>query len=436
MLFRCSVLFGVLVVQHYQFLTPAQAVNGVAPPAQSTLCEPNLGANFGSAELGIAEWPTLNGNLISGHDDGISFFVGGNYECQAGAEIEGVVVVLGDFTVKAGNTLSNIGVVGQGSSIVPTAGGDNMIVGGHLVLDKKVQYMFTRHGDVLVGNTVSGTVGQLEMNEKGTIYENVNIDLLTYTNMFDDLYYKSQYWSSLPQNGEWTHVNTYDPFTFQANTADDLQVFHIDTSQLQFPYGVEIKFDASLQKKTILINVKSDDNGVAKLTNLANFFDGIGGNNHDFDPQTTAHIIWNFYDATEVHLGGGGSGNGEFIGTVLIPTPNSNTFFTFPGHSGRFIANGNVIQNKAGSEFHNYAFQPVTSLPNPPEILCPPESDDDDTLPTESTAPTTAPRPHISVDDDGCSVEMTKRYLQTGQVEWTTVKTCRNNCDCPPEELE
>jgi hypothetical protein len=36
-----------------------------------------------------------------------------------------------------------------------------------------------------------------------------------------------------------------------------------------------------------------------------------------------------------------------------------------PGHSGRVIVNGDVIQNNQGSEFHNYEFDPPCDLPLP-----------------------------------------------------------------------
>ena len=35
----------------------------------------------------------------------------------------------------------------------------------------------------------------------------------------------------------------------------------------------------------------------------------------------------------------------------------------FPGQSGRVIVGGDVIQDKSGSEFHSYEFDPVCPLP-------------------------------------------------------------------------
>jgi choice-of-anchor A domain-containing protein len=73
--------------------------------------------------------------------------------------------------------------------------------------------------------------------------------------------------------------------------------------------------------------------------------------------------LWNFHDATLVDLGAGSVGVGEFQGSLLIP--NGDLTMKFPGQSGRVIVGGDVIQDKQGSVFHNYEFDPVCALPDP-----------------------------------------------------------------------
>ena len=61
-----------------------------------------------------------------------------------------------------------------------------------------------------------------------------------------------------------TPLKTFDgrkenPFLFQAGDNQDVQVFNVPTSYLtNFPYGIEIRYDSSLNGKTILINVAAD----------------------------------------------------------------------------------------------------------------------------------------------------------------------------------
>lgn len=65
-----------------------------------------------------------------------------------------------------------------------------------------------------------------------------------------------------------------------------------------------------------------------------------------------------------------------------------------PGHSGRVLVNGDVLQDRTGSEFHNYPFEPYTVLPTPDDC------DDEVPIGAPSSAPTGAPvfiagDPHI-----------------------------------------
>jgi len=444
--FGNNVVVGVVVVVG-GLLVRSGVVNA---NVNNVLCESNVGDIFGSQVLDASDWPTLNNGMINDRDDGISVFVGGNFVVKKGAEIEGLSVTLEDFTVNGNSGMSNIGVVGVGSGIVPSDGHVNMVVGGDLRLNKVVQFMHNGSGDVLVGGVLTGNPGKFPAYTKGTVTQNAiasgALDLDNYKQMFVDLQKKSKYWATLPSNGVWTHKNMWDTFLFKAGDDQDIQVFDIPASRLVFDYGVNMKFDASLTGKTILINVNADNNGNAILKNVAKMISPNGQSDHYFDPKVTKNILWNIHDATKVELGGYGTGVGEFIGTVIIPTPGSETIFSVPGHSGRFLANGNVLQDKGGSEFHNYPFHPDVNLPNPPDPdnFCGATDDDDDdnligasTIPTpqptlspQVTTPTPTPSHHV--DEEGCAIEMQKRFLENGTIEWTTIKKCRKNCDCPP----
>jgi choice-of-anchor A domain-containing protein len=115
--------------------------------------------------------------------------------------------------------------------------------------------------------------------------------------------------------------------------------------------------------KMILFNVQADAAGYAAITNFANFSAPDGSNNHSFDPNFTANILWNVFDATHASLGGASSD--EFIGSVIVATPNITLTMAVPGTSGRMLANGDVYHERDESEFHNYEFDPICPLPLP-----------------------------------------------------------------------
>ena len=67
------------------------------------------------------DFPTLDDavNLTNPpRDDSIAFFVKGTYTSHTAAEIEGKIVVLGDFVVKSGGVNSLV-QAGVGSGVVP-----------------------------------------------------------------------------------------------------------------------------------------------------------------------------------------------------------------------------------------------------------------------------------------------------------------------------
>ena len=118
--------------------------------------------------------------------------------------------------------------------------------------------------------------------------------------------------------------------------------------------------------KTILINVASTYNDISgknevNLDNWGKIYDtsGLEQNDRDFQSSTKASILWNFYDADVVFMGPGGGV--QFPGSILIP--NGDLYFYWPGHDGRLIVGGDVWQEREGSEFHNYEFDPPCGLP-------------------------------------------------------------------------
>jgi hypothetical protein len=91
----------------------------------------NLGPMLSASTDYQEDFPTLEDsvNLLNpiGRDDSIAFFVKGTYTSVVAAEIEGKIVVLGDFVVEP-NGVHSLVDAGVGSGIVPND--DQIVVTG------------------------------------------------------------------------------------------------------------------------------------------------------------------------------------------------------------------------------------------------------------------------------------------------------------------
>jgi choice-of-anchor A domain-containing protein len=231
-------------------------------------------------------------------------------------------------------------------------------------------------GDVVYGGTLQYTgAGKLVVKSGRQIYQD-SIDTQLYLDLFDEIAVKSAYWARLQPNGvvknALSHVDQNTIVFSSDGTSRCLQVFHVDRFDLYGVSGVLVEFDSSLEGKTILINVASTLNSntgkkEVHIDNWANLFDTSGGSAYAFKSSTKASILWNFYDADVVTLGG--LAGPQFPGTLLVP--NGDLFFFWPGQDGRTIVGGDVWQERLGSEFHNYEFDPPCPLPLPPNIEIP-----------------------------------------------------------------
>jgi choice-of-anchor A domain-containing protein len=356
---------------------------------------PNLGAGFsGATGHGhfVGPWPDVQGvpalGKADGRDDSVAFFVGGNYHGNLGAEIEGKIVVLGNFI---NNGISSLVQVGLGSQIIPNNDQYVILVRGNWEMNVDVAVMqnsaYVRGNIKYKGASTGNTHKQLWTN--GRVEHDPDLDLTVYDNALKELKVKSAYWASRTMNGifipyqDSSHKNTA---VFKAGNDDCVQVFNLHDYSLS--WVADIQFHENLKGKTILINYSSDTNGHVRIQNLANFYDPWGRSGWKFDSAMTASILWNFHDASQVYLGFGYNGVGEleFRGSILVP--HGSLDFEIPGHAGRCIVGGDLTQNFEGSEFHNYPFEPNDhpncQLPLP---HCDPEP---------TPVPTKLPNPHPS----------------------------------------
>jgi len=332
------------------------------------LCEANLGTGFSVATGGtiLQTFPIIQSGHIRGRDDSVAVLVGGNYRVEKGAEIEGKIVVLGDFTIESNARFWYLVRAGVGSQVVPNNGEPAILVGGDL--DIQIPNVSFMESSVAYGNIVhKGSnlgPGPIIISPSSVIQDS-SVNLGEFEEAFCDVREKSEYWATLPNTGIITEEG-FESIVFSAGSDDCVQVFNVDSDRLALSFGRKVIFDNSMAGKTILINVAADSDGNASIGNLADFEDPSGRKGFNFGSDSTAKILWNFYNATDVNLGCGVNGNGELRGSLIIPTPCSNVEFCFPGHSGRVIVAGDLTQNYIGSEFHNYEFDPSCPLPEPP----------------------------------------------------------------------
>jgi choice-of-anchor A domain-containing protein len=347
---------------------PATATT-LSDVGEGVCLSPNLGDAFSgpTGKNAYSEnWPKIGStNWPKGRDDSVAFFVGGDYYGKTGAEVEGKMVVLGNLK---NNGINSMVQVGLGSQIIPNNDQDVILVGGNFE---------NNYGGLVVmqnTNKVKGNIvykgkkkGDAKIWTNGDIRKDSTLDLSEYEDNLEELKVKSHYWSTLKANGEFIpyyegpNENTA---VFKAGDNNCVQVFNLGNDRFSdLPWGINVQFHPNLKDKTVLINMNSGSDKRAKVTNLANFFDPWDKGHWDFDSGFIGNILWNFHDATYVDLGGGTTGTGEFIGSIIVP--NGDLKMGFPGQSGRTIVGGDLTQDRAGSEFHSYPYDPVCALPLP-----------------------------------------------------------------------
>jgi choice-of-anchor A domain-containing protein len=313
-----------------------------------------------------------------GRDDSVAFFVGGDYFGKTGAEVEGKMVILGDLK---NNGINSFVQVGLGSQIIPNNDQNIILVGGEFVNNYSglaiMQNSKSIKGNIVYKGEYKDEPARIWTKEdkdiaklwtNGDITWDPNLDLSEYEDNLEELKVKSHYWSTLDGNGKYTPYNkgpNGNTCLFEAVDDECVQVFNLSNDELDnLPWGIHVQFHDSLKDKTVLINMASDSNNNAKVTNLANFFDPWGKGGWEFNSGFIANILWNFHDAEFVDLGGGTTGTGEFTGSIIVPNGGLN--MGFPGQSGRTIVGGDLTQDRAGSEFHSFPYDPVCALPLPP----------------------------------------------------------------------
>ncbi|MEM1192792.1 MAG: Ig-like domain-containing protein, partial [Pseudomonadota bacterium] len=341
--------------------------------------EPNLGDGLseGTADdpADVPDpFPTVATTATpTGTDNSVSVLVGGDFTVLRGAEVEGKLVVLGDATI--GTAASPVGgfQVGfaVGSGVVPASGEDVFVAGGNIDVSNASGIVNVGGSSGRAFNTVTNGMitenGSNNLQSTGTETSAPgSFDFSTFEDQLTTLQARSMHLATLPANGT-LNDDGFGTFTVSgpASGTSGLVVIDVPADGLVFngSFGATLRFDADLIGSTIVLNLQPDANGVVRINNFGQFVDPDGsiGGGFDFDSNFAANILFNIPEATTVEL----LGSAQFYGSILIGDPDSTTTFGYSGHNGRFITAGDLIQDRLGSEFHNFEFDPDFDLPFP-----------------------------------------------------------------------
>ncbi len=334
-----------------------------------------LGAGFSEATDYDGCYPhitSIDTNNFPGQDDSVAVFVGGDYIGNVGAEVEGLIVTLGDLTVGSSGP-SNMVSVGLGSQVIPNVGTDCIIVGGKIETHRNVQiynYAPWMHCDIVHKGAAVNPNG---LKTQGSIRHEPNYDFSFYENMMSVWEKKAQYWKTLPSTVTGNVYKQWSTTYFTCTDEDEIQVFNIHPSDYDVISTTGYIFSNNCMGKSILVNVHGSGeisfNAAAMIwvNDAGTNQQGYGANG--FPTCMTESMMWNFPDASSVDIGGSCC-TSEFHGSLLIT---GDMKMKTSGQSGRTIVLGDITHEHGGSEFHSYQYNPPIALPDPDDICVFPE---------------------------------------------------------------
>ncbi len=298
-------------------------------------------------------------------DQNVAIYAGGDFQVrQAAAEAEGLVVVGGDasFDKSAGGRF-NVGWVGVGSAVVPLPGSTMLAVGGDVsvgattVLDVGANAF--DNGQLLGGDVQIGGVSIPDYELSGLNYE-LNNGTLTqgmgaaaiapWSTWGSEIATESAAFDALPNTGA---VTIGALLTFTGDGTSATQVFDVGAATLSG--SPAIGFENIPDGAAVIINVAG-----GPVTWAPNYFaeDGVRADvlfpDSGLFGTVSARTMWNFVDATSVHL----AGTSQVLGSILVPNANPDasqpTLRVTASTNGRLYTNGTILMDGVGNEHHNY----------------------------------------------------------------------------------
>ena len=334
-------------------------------------------------------------------DENVAVYAGGNFVRAQGSELEGRLVVNGDATFSAGGGY-NIGWVGAGSGLLPVAGADILNVGGAVTVgtDTKIE-LGSRSADdkPLPGNAKIGGVltgpGSFGLVDPGAATSGLGrVAALGQPNYSDwpqdnfkilrDFTNRNE---QAPDNVAGSYEFAYGFLNLIGTPNAERHIFDIPGAEFKSGFVLNLG-DHIDPTEPVIIRVS----GPAATINLQDTF-AAGKQVLMGDArfgQMAAQILWTFPEATKVKFE-----NAQIPGSIVVPTPGAKFELAAAGANGRVWVAGDVEQNRAGSEFHNFPFigDPGTKCGGKPTDPEPTPTPTPEPTPTESVDPTPTPEP-------------------------------------------
>jgi len=257
-----------------------------------------------------------------------NYFVFGNVN-MSNSDVEGRAAVGGNATYQ------NYGV---GNKLNGATAGDSLVVGGNLNYNNGQVFQ----GDVVYGGTASLNSATVQ---NGTASKGSVIDFGSAQSYLTGL---SGSIGGLSANG--SYLNYYGGLQF-VGTDLALNTFYVGANDFNAAHGIVIDAPAN---STVVINIGGQN---VNFDNLGISF--VDKNNDGSGITDRGHVLYNFYEATNLSIGGI-----SVQGSILAPLADVN------------FSNGNVegtlvSKTLTGSgEFHYYGFQgEVKVVPEPSSML-------------------------------------------------------------------
>lgn len=276
----------------------------------------------------------------------VSIGIAGNYNAFIHDDFSGAPTIQGRLAAGGDVVLKGYTV---GSKLpTDTSGTTNtLVIGGNLTLGNGNIY----NGNAVVGGTVH-TNSPYGSAKNGSLYENSAVPI-DFKKEFASLRELSRQISEMTANG--TVENRWGGTYLTTDSTSMIQVFDIEGSSLSSTHTFAFDNADMPENATLLFNVSGKDKLAMKNFGMDDFMKSLGSS---YD-----NVLFNFYEATELDLGGIG-----IRGSILAPSANIKT-------SGGDLY-GTIIANswKGSMTLHNVPFEGTpsknfTPVPEPTSAL-------------------------------------------------------------------
>ncbi|MDO6737735.1 SdrD B-like domain-containing protein [Wenyingzhuangia sp. 2_MG-2023] len=290
-----------------------------------------------------------------GFDEDYSVVVGGNFVIPAsgGAETEGRVAVGGDFISNKTGSIYGVSQSGGGTFVIGAPGSYGLAVNGDIQINgtaanDRIQIGFNAHPasyTAIAGGAINNPSKIEVTNQISGTPTGVDV-----TGILSDMAIVSSEMSTSIATGSLTDLG--GGVRELAGGNNDMEIFHLDgtaNQDLDPGYVGILKFKEGTIKSgaTIVINV-SGTSVVSRLQALAGRVNDPVSSAAGSDLDALVyHVIWNFYEASDVSI------LSDLNGSMIAPSADLDVKASI---NGRVYSGGNLIHSGSGSEIHNFPF--------------------------------------------------------------------------------